>query len=92
MEAHLSDSGAEELLPVGPFAGANPVIIGEEIMPDGEWGNRKTPGDGDGDGAIPIDVVVDGGPVKLGITCKPGHCGWSEVNKEVRIVPLRKPL
>ena len=32
METHLSKLGAEELLPVGPFAGENPpVIIEEEV-------------------------------------------------------------
>lgn len=89
METHLSNSGAEEVLPVGPFAGANPVIIEEVVPPDGDLGNDKTPGDG----AIAIDDDdVEGGPVKLGSTCTPGHCGWSEVSKEVRIVPFRKPL
>ena len=40
-------------------------------MPNGDLGNGKTPGGGDG--AIPIDVVVDGGPVKLGILSIPAH-------------------
>lgn len=74
METHLNNLGAEELLPVGPFAGANPpVIIEEEVPPDGDLGNDKTPGDGAI--ATDVDVDVEGGPVKLGITCIPGHCG-----------------
>ena len=68
MEIHLSKLGAEELLPVGPFAGENPpVILEEEVPPYGDLGNDKTLGDG----AIATVVDVEGGPVKLGITYIP---------------------
>ena len=47
MEIHLSKLGVEELLPIGPFAGANtPVILEEEVPPYGDLGNDKTLGDG----------------------------------------------
>ena len=66
METHLSKSGAEKVLLVGPFVGANPVIIEEVVLLDGYLGNEKTPGDG----AITIDDnYVEGGRIKLGITC-----------------------
>ena len=72
METHLSKLGAEELLPVGPFAGANPPMIieeevEEEVPPDGDLGNDKTPSDG----VVATDVDVEGGPVKLGNTYIP---------------------
>ena len=56
METHLSNSGEEELVQVGPFVGGNPVIIEEEelVSSNQGLGNDKTTGDG----SIAIDVDV----------------------------------